>query len=340
MKKPTYLIFAIILFALSANVLAQAVTFESAKANYDAKEYKKAAEDFKRLSKSDKTNANVWNYLGLSYRAIDEGKKSRDAFKKAVKLAPKDNAIRFNYAVILSETGSSKALDEIDIILRSDPDQIGALFLRGATNVRLKKFGEAKKDAQRLIALDPKAAGGYLLSSEILEHEMNESIIRKRSTALDEIDFLKRSIEMLEAGAAKCGDCSSREAFEYQLSIRRMLYDRVQKNDYAMKIRQVGLPDKEEEAEKPGDKRFKVLSKPRAYYTDAARDNNVSGSINILVLFGASGQIESTILANSLGYGLDENALNAAQQIRFEPQIKNGKAVSSIKEVEYTFTIF
>jgi outer membrane biosynthesis protein TonB len=41
-----------------------------------------------------------------------------------------------------------------------------------------------------------------------------------------------------------------------------------------------------------------------------------------------------------LGYGLDQQALNAARSIAFEPQIENGKPISVVKMVQYSFAIY
>lgn len=346
MKKLAYLIFPIILLTLSASAYSQAITFESAKADYNNHDYAKAVTEFKRLTKQAdfKNNAQAWNYLGLSYRAENDKKNSAKAFKKALKLAPADNSIRFNYAVVLSEAGSSKALKEIDTILAAEPNQKEAIYLRGMTYLRLRKFDKAKNDVDRLMELDPRSISGYSLASDLRERELNMRVIEKHSTALNEIDLLKDSIALLEKGAELCGGCKDHDYFEYKLTARRMLLERIEKTADAV------VPDKNTAAstpvsapvkpDNPNDRPFNIISKPRALYTDAARTKGISGKIVIIVVFGATGQIEGMILKNSLGGGLDENAMNAARQIKFTPPIKDGKPVTIIRTVEYKFSIY
>ncbi len=46
------------------------------------------------------------------------------------------------------------------------------------------------------------------------------------------------------------------------------------------------------------------------------------------------------IPVKGLGYGLDEQAINAARKITFEPPTHDGKPVSVVKKVAFTFTIY
>lgn len=85
---------------------------------------------------------------------------------------------------------------------------------------------------------------------------------------------------------------------------------------------------------------FKILSKPRANYTDTARQNQVTGVVRVRVTFLPSGSIGSVTPLNSLPYGLTDQAIAAAKQIRFEPQKSNGVPVPVTKVIEYSFSIY
>lgn len=84
----------------------------------------------------------------------------------------------------------------------------------------------------------------------------------------------------------------------------------------------------------------KILSKPRANYTDAARQNQVQGKVVLRVTFAANGSISNIAVISGLGNGLTEQAIAAARGIRFEPAKRGGVAYSVTKPVEYTFTIY
>lgn len=84
----------------------------------------------------------------------------------------------------------------------------------------------------------------------------------------------------------------------------------------------------------------KIISKPRANYTDAARTNNIQGVVRVRVTFLANGTIGGITPVGGLGYGLTEQAISAARSIRFEPAKKGGVPYSVTKVVEYTFTLY
>lgn len=85
---------------------------------------------------------------------------------------------------------------------------------------------------------------------------------------------------------------------------------------------------------------LKILSKPRPGYTDAARQNNIQGTVILRVTFLASGQVGSISPVKGLGNGLTEQAIAAARRINFEPMKVNGIPQSVTKQIEYTFSIY
>lgn len=90
----------------------------------------------------------------------------------------------------------------------------------------------------------------------------------------------------------------------------------------------------------PGTKPLQIRSKPRAFYTDLAREKCVQGKVVLKVTFLSNGQIGKIKVVKGLPYGLSEQAVTVAQKMRFEPAMKRGKPVSVTKKVEYTFTIY
>lgn len=84
----------------------------------------------------------------------------------------------------------------------------------------------------------------------------------------------------------------------------------------------------------------KILSRPQPKYTDAARQNQVQGTVTVKVTFNANGSIGSIAPVSGLPYGLTEQAIAAARSIKFEPAKRNGVPYSVAKTVAYTFTIY
>lgn len=85
---------------------------------------------------------------------------------------------------------------------------------------------------------------------------------------------------------------------------------------------------------------LKITLKPRANYTDAARQANIQGVVRLRVTFLANGSIGSITPVSGLGYGLTEQAIAAARSIRFEPAKKGGSPYAVTKVVEYNFTLY
>lgn len=88
------------------------------------------------------------------------------------------------------------------------------------------------------------------------------------------------------------------------------------------------------------ESQLSVSKKPFASYTDAARNKNVQGSVVLVVIFGADGNVKQVLPLTTLPSGLTDQAIQAAKKIKFEPGKKNGTPVSVINKVEYSFTIF
>ncbi len=86
--------------------------------------------------------------------------------------------------------------------------------------------------------------------------------------------------------------------------------------------------------------KIKFISKPKANYTDQARTNQIQGTVRLRVTFTASGQIGSIAPVAGLPYGLTEQAIAAARQIRFEPAMRNGVPIPTTAVVEYNFNIY
>jgi TonB family protein len=87
------------------------------------------------------------------------------------------------------------------------------------------------------------------------------------------------------------------------------------------------------------EKPVEILSKPRPDYTDEARKNRLEGEVLLRVRFAASGDARVVEVIRGLGYGLNENAIRAAEQIRFKPALRGGQPVDSTAIVHIVFQL-
>jgi TonB family protein len=82
-----------------------------------------------------------------------------------------------------------------------------------------------------------------------------------------------------------------------------------------------------------------ILFKPKPDYTQEARSKKIEGEVLVRVLFTAGGEVRVLEVVRGLGHGLDENALRAAQQIKFKPALKDGQPVDSTATVHIVFQL-
>lgn len=85
---------------------------------------------------------------------------------------------------------------------------------------------------------------------------------------------------------------------------------------------------------------FKLISKQKAQYTDAARTNNVQGTVTLRVTFLASGQIGPISVISGLPHGLTEQAIAAARRMTFQPKTINGQPQTTSRPVSFSFNIY
>ena len=87
------------------------------------------------------------------------------------------------------------------------------------------------------------------------------------------------------------------------------------------------------------DVKAEILSKPEPGYTREARRVGVQGVVTLKVLLLPSGKIDRIRVVRRVPFGLTENAIRAACEIKFKPAMKAGKEVSQWVTLEYAFRL-
>ena len=82
-----------------------------------------------------------------------------------------------------------------------------------------------------------------------------------------------------------------------------------------------------------------VVHKVEPRYTEQAREAKVQGTVWLKVEIEEIGMVskDQILVVRSLGYGLDEAAVECVRQWRFKPAFKNGYAVKSAASIEVNF---
>jgi TonB family protein len=79
---------------------------------------------------------------------------------------------------------------------------------------------------------------------------------------------------------------------------------------------------------------------PDPEYSEAARRAKVQGRVLLLIIVGADGSPRDIRVQRSLGMGLDEKAIEAVRQWRFEPSMNDGHPVAVQVNIEVSFRLY
>ncbi len=80
--------------------------------------------------------------------------------------------------------------------------------------------------------------------------------------------------------------------------------------------------------------------KPEPEYSPEARQAKLQGTVILSLVVGTDGKAHAIQVARSLGLGLDERAIEAVRQWRFDPAKKDGRPVPVAVDVEVSFRLF
>jgi protein TonB len=82
------------------------------------------------------------------------------------------------------------------------------------------------------------------------------------------------------------------------------------------------------------------LFTPDPEYSEEARKAKYQGTCLLWMIVGSDGRPREVRVARGLGMGLDEKAIQAVKQWKFEPAMKDGHAVAVVMNVEVSFRLY
>ncbi len=284
-----------------------------------------------KVVENNKNDAEVWNYLGLAYANTNKLKDARKSIGKAVNYSPQSSIYRANLAyVYLLERKIDKAQGEIEKAIQLDPNNANAFYIRGTSYLWEKDYDKTISDADKAIQLDKNLSSAYILKSDGLLYTFGTKW-REENEPLKSLYLLQNASDTLKNCSGSCLTGSGSEIVKERLETIVAFTDYF--NRTKITVDNSTLPSSEQKTP------FKVLNKPNPTYTDQARQNNEKGNVILAILFGSDSKIKYIIVLEGLNYGLNDQAIAAAKKIQFEPEMRNGKPVASVKKVIYNFDI-
>jgi periplasmic protein TonB len=79
---------------------------------------------------------------------------------------------------------------------------------------------------------------------------------------------------------------------------------------------------------------------PDPEYSDKARKKKKNGTVILETVVGTDGLTHDIHVLQPLGYGLDEQAVKALGQWKFEPATKDGQPVPVLLQIEMNFRLY
>jgi TonB family protein len=309
---------------------------ESGVALYKQGDFAGAVRLLKQASKKDANDAQVFYYLGLAYLKQEKNKESEKALKKAVALdaqnAESRSALSYVYLLV---NKTVEAQNEAQAALKINPNEAQAHYIIGVVNLRNGSYNYAYERAKKAVEINRNFASAYLLKSKALVSSFSlqaGTVIKPLSARAQLLQEASEDLEKYLSLSPTGEDAEFQRENLESIKFFSEYYNRPENQ----KPINFDAPEKPDENETP----LKIISKPRAIYTDKARSSGVSGIIRLAVGFSADGKVKHILIIKPLGYGLDEQAVRAAREIKFEPAIKDGKPISKVKFIEYSFMIY
>ncbi|HEX8370152.1 MAG TPA: TonB family protein [Pyrinomonadaceae bacterium] len=319
----------ILIFIFSLAALAQTPTGarDQGVELYKQGNYKAAIKTLKDFTKQNSADYLAFHYLALAFSRENKLKDAEKAYEKAVKANPdyaeSQTGLAYIYLLRDKLPEAVKAAEKAIVLDASNPE---TFYVLGNANLRLGDAEAAFENAERGIKLNPNLAGLHLLKAHAI---MNISVAnRKAAWRSDKYGVASDSLGKFIILSKNLPDSAFWRGQQEALQFYAGYYAEREKN------KAVGAP--ENALKTP----VKLLAKPRANYTDNARQAGISGVVRLLVTFSEAGTVKYIIALNSLGYGLEQEAIRAAKNIKFEPEKIDGKPVSVVKAIEYTFTLY
>lgn len=321
--------FLIAFFLFAASGFGQTIRHPGVEL-YNRGNYKAAVSSLEAATSTPefKSNAGIWNFLGLAYLETGQPKKAVAALEKAVSIQPSNATFLINLAYVHGQMRKmGKAMSLITEAIKLNPKLASSYYLRGGWYLLSHKWDQAKSDADKVIELEPALERGYLLRSNIeialIGIRLNGSGGLKGRAAL-----FDPPIAILNTGIERCNEPTACDKLKLRLDLLKTF------QDYAK-----DEPSSENEAQAQVEPLTLTKKRPPSY-TDTARQAGIKGTIRLAVVFGADGNIQGVLPLATLGFGLDEQAIAAAWKIEFVPKKVNGSPVSTLRIVEYSFDIY
>lgn len=290
--------------------------------------FDKAAKLYKKLTKAEPNNAEAWYQLSLAYLADKKDEKAADALEKATGISTKEPHYWRTFAsVLISLDRIAQAEIAAKKLIGLQPNVADSYFFYAFISILKEEFLTAETQIEKMIALNPSSPDPYFLRGSLYLRQVPDGRYQHRAETLQKADAaFQRYTELNKNGPLGAYLREQIAAVQWFANFYNKRGDNTPK-------------DSGQSPAEPGTK-LAVKKAKAPNYTREAKETGLSGVVLLLVAFRADGTIGPVLVLRGLGNGLTEKAVEAAKQIKFNPVIKNDVPVDSVRQVEYSFSVY
>jgi len=233
--------------------------------------------------------------------------KAKDEAKRAISLNKESPEAYLLLAMVYWREGKWDDSARYDKeALKYSPDYTDAHYLMGLLQLQNRQFDEARKEAELVISKGKRAPNAYLL--------------------------------LAQADLARSKPEEALEPFQNALRLTPPDTDDAMRLTAKIEALQGWIESRADRMD-PSFVHPKPLNAPMPSYTDEARAAKVRGTVQMVVLVNIEGKVISTLVLVGLGFGLDEEAVTAAQRLKFTPATKEGDPVAFWQRINVEFNL-
>jgi tetratricopeptide (TPR) repeat protein len=270
--------------------------------------------------KGRERNRSAWIYLSLVQHRLGNIEEAVRAFEKAQNVLPD---FQSGEATEAWDAHARRAAEET---LAVTPDDAEAHYVLGMVKLRLDKHSEARAEVLMALKASPDFILALLLQSAVFFSPQETD---SPDSGLACFSNFKASAEALETAIRKLPANFDPAAYLRRLETLRFYANLAGQPEVG---RTIFCASKEL---KPI-----FLYKEKAKYTEEARSRRIRGFVGIMALLSSDGSLQHLMPVRLLDGGLTETAISATRKVKFKPAVKDGRPVSVVMLLEYTFQIF
>ena len=310
---------------------------------YHRGDFNEAVKSLQEAVKKQKNDSDAWYYLGLSLRNAGNLKDARKDFEKTLKLRPN---FAPGYAAIaytcLLGNDTKGALRNAEKSLAIDPQNIESLCIVGQVRLRESAAGDALARAEEALKIKSDYSEALILKTKALVSMFAQAQIRvKREAEARPINDQPDDPAREEKKRARYSLLQqAAESLEAYLKLRPEKSEQALWGEQLEALRAYGTLGTRPDSDKSRRLRPEILYREKATYTVAARNAKIQGTVVLMVVFADDGVLKHIVAIQGLSHGLTEQAIAAARKIRFTPAMRDGKPVSMIGSLEFSFNLY